>query len=140
MEVSDVVNALDLQNAFANAICADIFWRGLHEDGEDVTEHVDGREKNNHGEDIGANWIHDLVVWIEVNNHTSSDYSDRLEKITNHVNDCSPNIDIALFALLQFVLLTLSETSQKFLGLLGSDEVDALPLFDVKWRTLSALL
>jgi len=72
----------------------DIRWRGFHYDFDAVTENGDGREKDENGEDVGANGVGDLPFRFDENDDCSANNTDALDHVSQHVNHGRSDIHI----------------------------------------------
>jgi hypothetical protein len=72
--------------------------RALHEDREDVAQHLDGGEQHEHREQERADEVNHFPLGVIPNRRSTQHHADALDEVAEHVEVCTFDVDVALLA------------------------------------------
>lgn len=105
VEIVYLLHGIQLKNFIIQFLGVDVRWWELHYNAQAVSENGHGGEEDEHREKVGANWVSDLPIWLEVYYDSCSNHTDTLHHVSENMNHGSPNVDVTLVFLLLFLFL-----------------------------------
>ena len=120
VEVVDLFDGFQVLDSVVEVDDVDFSWSVFHDDVQAVHEDRYCCNKDEHREEVRADWVSDLPVRSDFDDHCCCNDTDALDHISENVDDCSSDVDVPF----HFVLLLLLFSFWLFLLL------DILLLFD----------
>ena len=104
-------DALNTQEGGFDQVVTDAGGRGLHQHLQRVPQDGDCGGEDQDGEDEGADGVNDGPVRFEVDDDRCSEHSERLEEVTDHMDECCLDIDVLLVSIMSVTMFSIMTTS-----------------------------